>query len=292
MPSLRGCFLASILAVALSSGAAFAQKESGKETGNAAAARDKFEAGKKAYRLGDFDEAILQWKAGYTIKDDPVFLYNIAQAYREKGDFNKAIFYYESYLKEAPSSSIRGQIEQKLAELRKVVKEQQATQTKPPTGPLEDDKKPPPDTGKNPNPTTTTPETTPEPHPDTGSPAKPGRGLKIAGIATGGTGAVLVITGIVFALQASSAQSEVQDAVARGAQWDSNLQSTHESGQRAATISAVTMSLGVAALVGGGVLYYLGVKKDKQATTTEETALHIIPSLTPNAAAVFVQARW
>src|SRR4051794_40354315 len=64
-------------------------------------AKEKYEAGKRAYRLGDFDEAIVQWKAGYNIKDDPVFLFNIAQAYREKSDFTKAIFFYESYLKEA-----------------------------------------------------------------------------------------------------------------------------------------------------------------------------------------------
>src|SRR5262249_10894361 len=66
------------------------------------AARRAFEDGKKAYNIGDFDRAIELWKQAYEYRDDPIFLYNIAQAYRQKGDAQKAIFFYRAYTRESP----------------------------------------------------------------------------------------------------------------------------------------------------------------------------------------------
>src|SRR5262245_36586900 len=66
-----------------------------------------FEKGKAAYRLGDFDEAIVHFREGFRLKPDPTFLYNIALAYRAKGDLEKAIFFYQSYLRDAPNAPNR-----------------------------------------------------------------------------------------------------------------------------------------------------------------------------------------
>ena len=67
---------------------------------------EQFEKGKAAYRLGEFDEAIAFFREGYRLKPDPVFLYNIALAHRGKEEFEKAIFFYQSYLREAPNAPI------------------------------------------------------------------------------------------------------------------------------------------------------------------------------------------
>ena len=42
--------------------------------------------GRRYYDLGQFDKAIEAWQQGYDQKPDPGFLYNIAQAYRQKQD--------------------------------------------------------------------------------------------------------------------------------------------------------------------------------------------------------------
>src|SRR5689334_23312553 len=57
-------------------------------------ARQLFQQGSKYYDLGQFDKAIEAWQQGYDQKPDPGFLYNIAQAYRQKQDATKAIFFY------------------------------------------------------------------------------------------------------------------------------------------------------------------------------------------------------
>jgi hypothetical protein len=65
---------------------------------------DRFEAGRRAYRLGQFDRAISEWTAGYEATGDPMFLFNLAQAHRQRGDRDKALFFYRSFLKTNPES--------------------------------------------------------------------------------------------------------------------------------------------------------------------------------------------
>src|SRR5687767_12825659 len=76
----------------------------------AALSRDAYDAGKKHYNLGEFEQAIERWKQGYEYKDDPIFLYNIAQAYRQRGDHQKAIFFYRAYIREEPRARNRDDV--------------------------------------------------------------------------------------------------------------------------------------------------------------------------------------
>lgn len=82
-------------------------------------ARQLFQQGSKYYDLGQFDKAIEAWQQGYDQKPDPGFLYNIAQAYRQKQDANKAIFFYKGYLRNSPKAHNRAEVEQKIAALQK-----------------------------------------------------------------------------------------------------------------------------------------------------------------------------
>src|SRR5262245_43807537 len=102
---LRALFLCALIS---SAAAILAVREPAAEAKGAKAskentekARELFEQGKTSYNLGDFDKAIEQWKAGYELKADPIFLFNVAQAYRQKGDLPKAVFFYKTYLREA-----------------------------------------------------------------------------------------------------------------------------------------------------------------------------------------------
>jgi hypothetical protein len=87
--------------------------------GDAEKARQLFNQGSKYYDLGQFDKAIEAWQQGYDQKPDPGFLYNIAQAYRQKQDAQRAIFFYKGYLRNSPKAHNRAEVEQKIAVLQK-----------------------------------------------------------------------------------------------------------------------------------------------------------------------------
>jgi tetratricopeptide (TPR) repeat protein len=83
-----------ILLVALAAGSA-----PGPRT---AETKHQFDRGSSAYDLGDFQEAIEHFKAAYKQTPEPVFLFNIAQCYRQLKDVEHAQYFYRSYLRKAP----------------------------------------------------------------------------------------------------------------------------------------------------------------------------------------------
>jgi hypothetical protein len=99
-------------------------------------ARDLFTQGNTFYDLGQFDRAIDAWQKGYQLKNDPGFLYNIAQAYRVMEDAQKAIFFYKRYLSNAPKAHNRDEVEQKIDALQKQLSAQDQAKQIPPPGPF------------------------------------------------------------------------------------------------------------------------------------------------------------
>jgi hypothetical protein len=93
-------------------------------------ARELFTQGNTYFDLGQFDKAIEAWQGGYQLKNDPGFLYNIAQAYRTTGDAQKAIFFYKRYLSNSPKAHNRAEVEQKIEAL------QEQSKNLPPPGPF------------------------------------------------------------------------------------------------------------------------------------------------------------
>ena len=99
-------------------------------------ARDLFTQGNTYFDLGQFDKAIDAWQSGYQLKNDPGFLYNIAQAYRTMGDAQKAIFFYKRYLSNSPKARNRSEVEQKIEALQKQLSLQEQAKGLPPPGPF------------------------------------------------------------------------------------------------------------------------------------------------------------
>jgi len=99
-------------------------------------ARELFTQGNTSFDLGQFDKAIDAWQSGYQLKNDPGFLYNIAQAYRTMGDAQKAIFFYKRYLSNAPKAHNRPEVEQKIEALQKQLSLQEQAKGLPPPGPF------------------------------------------------------------------------------------------------------------------------------------------------------------
>jgi tetratricopeptide (TPR) repeat protein len=90
-------------------------------------AAEHYAQGTKQFNLAHYDEAIAEFDAAYNLKDDPRFIYNIAQAHRLAGHLEKAITFYRTFLRLAPASPLREAIEQqRLPELEKALAAQRA----------------------------------------------------------------------------------------------------------------------------------------------------------------------
>src|SRR5262245_46389422 len=67
--------------------------------------------GQSKYDLGKFDEAIVLFEQAYEIWPYPEALYNLGQSWRRKKNYEKATFYFKSYLRNAPDAKNRQEVE-------------------------------------------------------------------------------------------------------------------------------------------------------------------------------------
>jgi hypothetical protein len=97
------------------------------------AARSEWRQGNVAYDLGHYDEAAKHYYAAYTLVQDPVFLFNIAQSYRMAGKLDKALDRYRAFLRNASADAPnRGIAEKFIAELKHQLEEKKETAPIPP----------------------------------------------------------------------------------------------------------------------------------------------------------------
>jgi tetratricopeptide (TPR) repeat protein len=84
-----------------------------------AAARKLTKEGLAHYDLKEYDEAIDSYKKAYALYPVPVNLFNLAKAYRDKGDRENALYFFRMYLREKPDAKDRAYVEASIAELEK-----------------------------------------------------------------------------------------------------------------------------------------------------------------------------
>ncbi len=93
--------LAALVAVAVSA-PAVARAQAGEDTARAEA-EAHFRTGETHYNLAEYDDAIREFKVAYELSKEPLLLFNLAQAYRLKGDCGQAVRFYRTYLRLAPA---------------------------------------------------------------------------------------------------------------------------------------------------------------------------------------------
>ncbi len=98
-----------------------------------AAARDHYNRGSTLFDLGRFGEAAREFEAAYEAKNDPALLYNLGQAYRADGQYQKALVSYRAFLRKSDNPSRRPEVEARIAELQQLIEQQKAASSKPPT---------------------------------------------------------------------------------------------------------------------------------------------------------------
>jgi hypothetical protein len=99
-------------------------------------ARGLYERAEKSFDLGKFAEALGEYQSAYEAKPLPGFLFNIAQCYRNMGNFERARFFFRRYLALDPHASNRRRVDELIAEMTKQLDAQGAeAATAPPAVP-------------------------------------------------------------------------------------------------------------------------------------------------------------
>lgn len=266
--------------------AAWAQAKPDSKT----AAKEHYARGTSYYDLGRYDDAIREFEAAYHLKKDAAILFNLAQANRLAGNGKRALNIYRTYVRNHPKGPNRDEAEERIKALEEeasappTVPPPSATTPPPPatTPPLGEtpppaDKTPPTVTVTPPPPSTLPPPTYPPPGDVTAPPppinttppeaaaADPGRRFRIAGIATGGAGAALILIGLIQGARASGAASDVEDAAKAGTPFDPEVE---RRGQSAENAQWWCLGLGLVAGAGGAALWYYGKRVTAAAETT------------------------
>lgn len=80
--------------------------------------RKLYEQATDSYRLGKFEEALAGYEAAYQLYRAPQFLFNIAQCHFQLQRWDRAVFFFEGYLRELPGASNRSLVEELIEEAR------------------------------------------------------------------------------------------------------------------------------------------------------------------------------
>lgn len=212
-----------------------------------------YSEGQAAYDRADYALAVDRWQASYRLSQEPALLYNVAQAYRMAGDCARALSSYRQFVTADPHSERRPFADEFIRELA-------ATCGQPSVVPVVPVVQPPRRIER----------------------LDAGRHLKIAGIATSGAGAAIVITGLLIGRRASALGDEVSSACTQSCEW-AEQRSKDARGRRDARIGYVLDGVGLAAIATGAVLYVLGDRK---------AAVSITPRSPEGGAAVTWSESW
>jgi len=165
-----------------------------------AEAKREVERAEVQYKLGRFDEALEGYSRAYELVNAPGLLFNIGQCHKNLKSYERAIFFFQEYLREAKRPERRALANELIAEARAQLEKQRL---EPPPTP-----EPPPESSSPPVPTWREP-----PSPDERDSSAKGRGVVIQNTAPPtdtpltqrwwfwtaiGAGAVALVTGIVL----------------------------------------------------------------------------------------------
>jgi tetratricopeptide (TPR) repeat protein len=99
-------------------------------------ARQSFLEGTRLYDVADFNAALEAFKKAYLNYEEPSFLFNIAQCYRQLGNKSEALRFYRTYLRKSPSAPNSDEVHRLMAALETSLAQEKTAASAPPTGTL------------------------------------------------------------------------------------------------------------------------------------------------------------
>jgi tetratricopeptide (TPR) repeat protein len=203
-------------------------------------ARAADHAARAHYDAHEYAAAISEYQKAFAALPDALFLFDIAQAYRQLHDCDHALQFYRDYLHARPDADNRGKVEQFITDLQSC-----ATQ---PTVEV-----PTPDTAaasiSAPTPVPAT--ATVDVHTSRGSSTNK---LRWAGAVTAGVGAVLVGVAVYFSVQGANDASQIAASCANGCTGTS-VAPIDQDGQAANRTALIGYAIGGAALAAGAGMF-------------------------------------
>ncbi|MEM7607836.1 MAG: tetratricopeptide repeat protein [Myxococcota bacterium] len=212
-------------------GSAAAQDDS--EVGDDERARELFRLGDEYYSSGRYEDALAAFEESYSLSGRPLLLFNMANAQERMGRYDDAIQSLEAYLPDAREDE-RARVEARLESLRTRAERVRSLADGEGEG------------GE-------------EPEPE----SEPLRPLPIALVAGGGA---LVVGGVVSAIIAGSARSDLDDACATvdGRRLcDGSAASADDRDRRASIAADLLLIAGAGTAVAGVLLWVLGGDDDE-----------------------------
>ncbi len=116
---------AALLAM-LAAGVARAAEPSAKQLAAAA-----YAAGTESFQNGDFRSALESFEKAYKLDPSPVLLYNLARAYEEMGNGERAIENFQLYLARQPDAADRAEVETRIRVTLKMLERAPSTERGP-----------------------------------------------------------------------------------------------------------------------------------------------------------------
>lgn len=219
-------------------------------------AEDLYTEGQAAYDRADHATAVDKWQAAYDLSKESTLLFNIAQAKRLSGDCTGATATYRRFIEtDADKASEQHKLAKEFThELEGTCPEQKLAILPSKIGD-------PPKLGRelNLSPVLSDPKS---------DSSQPGRTWKIAGLMTGGVGVVAIAVGLGLGHHGTSIGDEITAECARPESCDwAALKDKDARGRREVAIGKALDVVGVAAIAGGAIFYYLGVRQDALAIT-------------------------
>ncbi|HET6611187.1 MAG TPA: hypothetical protein VFG83_04330 [Kofleriaceae bacterium] len=219
-------------------------------------------------QMGDYARAAENYQLAYDLSKEPKLVFRVAELYRAMGKNDRALEAFQVYLSVAPdgpaAATAKQNIEAIEAERRAVEAAKKALEkerTRREARSKIDTSQPTSAPASHAIASTSTPPVTAASVPPSDEePARPGHIYKLAGLGTGAAGVALASVGIYFAVRAHSIKSDL-DAVAV---WGPKQEDQFDEWSAARRNGFIFGGVGVAAIVGGGVLYYLGMRKDAE----------------------------
>lgn len=256
---------------------------------------EHFERGVRAYNFGNYDDAIREYQAAFDLIGDPLYLFNIGQTYRTKGDKKLAHDFYKKYIEFAPDgegvASARSHMEaiekelraeEKAAEERRKAEEEAARRR---AAEAQTAKFAAAEAAKGEAVETVRRRVA---EAEAAQRRKTARYFRIVGMSASGAGVATLGVASIFGLRARSLSRE---ASATSGMWTQEAQRKVDGANSSEHTMFILLGVGATVAATGTVLYLIGWRKNETAQV-DSKRISITPGLLPDGAALIVAGRF